>query len=283
MNTLLKKKKSGRQHDSDVHYIIGVSLITLFFFSALYLSFNYEPPESKLIKAITGTGTQEAPKKPLETAVPLPEKKKLKPKVSENNKSSAILLNDSDSYAKYVLHNISNGMNILPYFNESNLIRRFVTFVDSLANENLAMTTNPTTLSMDKFNIKSENEQLFLDPDNYRRYDILADFIADMDQKNFLAAYQQAQPLLEEAFTELGYENIKFTDRLEQTFQEILLAPVIKKPILLIKDEKSYKFADTNLENLSATQKLMIRMGPNNTVKIQNRVREIVTQLNNTP
>ena len=283
MNIVLKKKKSNRHSDTDIHYVIGVSLITLFFFSALYLSFNYEPPESKLIKAITGTGTQEAPKAPLETAVPLPEKKNLKPKINKKSKSSAILLNDSDSYAKYVLHNISNGMNILPYFNENNLIRRFVSFVDSLANNTLATSTNPTKLSMAKFNIKSMNNQLFLDTDNYRRYDILADFIADMDQKNFLVAYQQAQPLLEEAFTELGYKDIKFTDRLEQTFQEILMAPVIKKPIVLIKDNQRYKFADTNLEKLSATQKLMIRMGPNNTVKIQNRVREIITQINNNP
>ena len=174
-------------------------------------------------------------------------------------------------------------MNILPYFNESNLIRRFVSFVDGLANNSLETSTNPTKLAMEKFNIKSMNNQLFLDTDNYRRYDILADFIADMDQQNFLIAYQQAQPLLEEAFTELGYQDIKFTDRLEETFKEILTAPVINQPILLIKDNERYKFADTTLENLSATQKLMIRMGPNNTLKIQNRVREIVAQINKQP
>jgi hypothetical protein len=60
-----------------------------------------------------------------------------------------------------------------------------------------------------------------------------------------------------------------------------LAAPVIEGRIALVRPTVNYKFADQKLEALSPVRKQMIRMGPENTRIIQNKVRMLVEELVN--
>ena len=51
--------------------------------------------------------------------------------------------------------------------------------------------------------------------------------------------------------------------------------PVIRAPIRLVRPKVTYQFADPELETLSAGQKILIRMGPDNAVRVKARIMEL--------
>ena len=70
----------------------------------------------------------------------------------------------------------------------------------------------------------------------------------------------------------------------------MLATPDVSGPIRLIKPEAFYLFADEDLESLSAGQKVLLRMGPENAARIKAKLAEPLSQrvvrlmkLNSTP
>ena len=55
----------------------------------------------------------------------------------------------------------------------------------------------------------------------------------------------------------------------------MLATPAVPQPIALVRTETYYQFADPSLQGLSAGQKLLLRMGPDNAAKLKARLREI--------
>ena len=74
---------------------------------------------------------------------------------------------------------------------------------------------------------------MYLNPEGFHRYDAYVDSIAKMDEQTLMVTYKQMTPMLEEAFTELGYSNAKFNDRMLQAIKILLAAPIIEDPIEL--------------------------------------------------
>ena len=115
----------------------------------------------------------------------------------------------------------------------------------------------------------------YLNPDGYHRYDLYANFIAGLSDKDLVATYTELKPLFAEAFTELGYSDIDFDKRMQQAFSMVASAPIIEDPIELSSISVNYKYVDPNLEALPNAQKLLIRMGPDNTRKIKEAVKKL--------
>jgi hypothetical protein len=59
----------------------------------------------------------------------------------------------------------------------------------------------------------------------------------------------------------------------------LLETPVIDRPIRLVRPVVMYRFEDPKLETLSAAQKQLIRMGPDNTRAIQTKLGEMAREL----
>ena len=60
---------------------------------------------------------------------------------------------------------------------------------------------------------------------------------------------------------------------------DLLAAPDIEEPIKLIRPNVFYLYADPNLEGRSAGQKILMRMGKNNSAKIKAKLSEIKRQI----
>jgi hypothetical protein len=58
-----------------------------------------------------------------------------------------------------------------------------------------------------------------------------------------------------------------------------LAAPEPQGPIALVQPKVFYQFADPKLEDLSAGQKLMVRMGPANERALKAKLRDFRTEL----
>ncbi len=123
-------------------------------------------------------------------------------------------------------------------------------------------------------------ESWFIAQRSYQRYDRLVRAFAAIDVSLAIRVYQKLQPLMEQVFREFGYPD---TYHLEDIFQkaaaEIIAAPIIVGRIAVVRPSVDYKFVDKKLEALNPVHKQMLRMGPENTRMIQEKLRELVQKL----
>jgi hypothetical protein len=77
----------------------------------------------------------------------------------------------------------------------------------------------------------------------------------------------------------LGYPHQDFQDTLIRAIKELLGTPIVEGDIALKEGVISYYMVDEDLEGLSDAQKHLLRMGPQNTRKIQNKLREMAVAL----
>jgi len=117
--------------------------------------------------------------------------------------------------------------------------------------------------------------QFVMDPANYPRYTPYVEMLEGVDATRLAAAYRDYQPLFEEAFRQLGYPEGDFGQRLGAVIDELLATPEVTEPARLIKPEAYYLFVDENLESLTAGQKALIRMGPDNAARVKAKLVEI--------
>jgi len=122
--------------------------------------------------------------------------------------------------------------------------------------------------------------KMYISTQAYRRYDALAQAINSIDKQGAVALYYKYLPLFQAVFAEFSYpDNYQLLDSIKAATSKIIQAPVISGEIEVIRPSVRYKFADPKLENLSALDKQMLRMGPDNTQLIQKKLRELIQQL----
>jgi len=129
--------------------------------------------------------------------------------------------------------------------------------------------------------VQEQGQEIYLNQQGYTRYDLYVDIINSIDIEFATNQYMTLKPLFNSAYQELGYPNGSFEDTLYQAIEVLLAAPVIRDPIRLVAPSAMYKFADPSLERLPAAHKLMIRMGPDNQVKLQPKLQQIQLALEN--
>jgi hypothetical protein len=153
---------------------------------------------------------------------------------------------------------------------------RFVVTVDNLTAPKLPQKFQVTNPPPGYFLAnKDAEERQFVDPSNYRRYDVYVQFVQSIDIKTISSVYVRYYPLFQEAYENLGYPNQYFNDRLIEVIDHLLAAPDVTTPVELVRPSVYYKFADPDLEGLSAGQKILIRIGYDNAFKVKSKLREL--------
>ncbi|ABZ74959.1 conserved hypothetical protein [Shewanella halifaxensis HAW-EB4] len=250
-----------------------------------YLSGNEKVEELQVIAPIVIPDP--IPEQPLETeAVPEPEviveaESVQLPEVDPVPQVEPLpALADSDEFVHQKVTNVADGMAIEPLLIEDNLVRQFVVFVDNLAQGELARKVSPLKAPNNSFTVSEIANKTYINPDSYHRYDLYADFLASLNDEELAKTYKELTPLLSEAFVELGYNDISFNERMQQAIEVMLDAPIIEQPIELDGVSVNYQFVDPKLEALPNAQKLMVRMGPENSRKVKSALRRLQKHLN---
>ncbi|MBI2754222.1 MAG: DUF3014 domain-containing protein [Betaproteobacteria bacterium] len=161
----------------------------------------------------------------------------------------------------------------------SGLIRRIVATVDNLPRRTAPRRMMPLHPVPGRFITSGAREQSSLDPANSRRYAPHVRMMEAVPAGALVLAYVQAYPLFQRAYEELGYGGKYFNDRLLEAIDDLLAAPEVDTPIKLLQPKVLYEFADPDLETRSAGQKIMIRMGAENALKVKAKLREIRQEL----
>ncbi|WP_084605251.1 DUF3014 domain-containing protein [Psychromonas aquimarina] len=184
-------------------------------------------------------------------------------------------LNNSDSIVLTSAQQLSPLPEYAPKLAEQDIIRNFVVFIDNFSSGDLLSRFSPLTKPSENFSVVKRDNEIYLNEQSYRRYDIYVDIINSMDVDYAMAQYRRLKPLFNEAYQEIGYPENSFDSTLYNAIDNVLNAPVIREPIKLIAPSAMYKFADPELEALSSADKLMIRMGPSNILKLRSKLQQI--------
>jgi hypothetical protein len=81
--------------------------------------------------------------------------------------------------------------------------------------------------------------------------------------------YLRFYPLFQEAYEDLGYPDAYFNDRMIDVINHLIATPNINDPIILHRPHVLYEFIHPELEALSSGQKLLIRLGSRNSIKVK--------------
>lgn len=187
-------------------------------------------------------------------------------------------LAESDGFIRDLLKAASPDPHLAEWLGQDNLVRRFATVVDVLADGGLP--TRPLAFLAPKspFMASERGGRVVIDPRTYARYDAVADVIASLDAATCARVYGWVVPLLDEAYKDLGHPQGGVENAVAAGFAELLGAAVPPGEIALTKVEKGhtlYVFTDPDLEALSPAQKALVRMGPSNAAKVQAKLAEL--------
>ena len=80
-------------------------------------------------------------------------------------------------------------------------------------------------------------------------------------RRALVTLYVRHYPLFQQAYREIGYPNGHFNDRLVEAIDLMLATPEAPASLKLVQPKIFYEFADRDLEQLPAGQKLMLRIG----------------------
>lgn len=183
------------------------------------------------------------------------------------------LLEESDRAVLDVLAEWLGAAPVENLFVKEQLISRIVTTIDALDSRQLAPQVLPLRPPAGKFLVLG-GAVTTVHSDNAARYEPYVRIASLLDTRRTVEWYVRHYPLFQEAYEELGRPG-HFNDRLVGIIDHLAATPQPGEQPALIKPEAVWLFEDPDLEALSAGQKLLLRIGPENRVAITTKLKEI--------
>jgi hypothetical protein len=169
---------------------------------------------------------------------------------------------------------------------------RVAATVDNLARAHAAPLKWPVSTTPGRFTVQAaaDGEGQVISPANAQRYAPFVAFVTSLDSAGAVQLYARMYPLLQQSYRELGYPGQSFHNRLIAVIDNLLAAPEptgpvhvrlteVKGPVASTRPWVRYEFEDSRLEQLTAGQKMLVRMGPENERKLKTKLREIRSEL----
>ncbi len=159
------------------------------------------------------------------------------------------------------------------------LVQRCVSTVDALPRQMVPLFSLPVRLPAGSFQVQATPAGPVISASNARRYERYVRLLEQADPKAVVSWYLRHYGLFQQAYRDLGYPHAYFNDRLVAVIDHLLAAPNVMPPVALVSAPPLYRYANPQLQDLSAGQKLMIRLGPDDEARVKARLRLIRAQL----
>ena len=161
------------------------------------------------------------------------------------------------------------------WFLRPGVVHRIVATIDNLPGDKLPQQVMPVRPPGGKFTTIDEGGRVTISPANAARYARYVNLAAQLDIAQLVATYRRYYPLFQQAYRELGYPKGEFNDRLVEAIDDLLEAPQPEPPIALVAPRAMFDYADADLQEASAGQKIMIRLGPENEARVKVKLRQL--------
>jgi hypothetical protein len=186
-----------------------------------------------------------------------------------------VSLDESDELIREMVAGLSTHPELARWLMTDDLIRRFVAAVDNIASGESPRSHMGFLQFPDKFSVIEKDGVLYMDPAGYARYDAVAAVFASLPVPESMDLYRRLAPVIQEAYSNLGYPGVDFDTTLMRAIEELLEVPVVNEDVVLEEKLRSYGMADARLEGMSQAQKHLFRMGPRNVGRIKTKLREL--------
>ncbi|MDP7593906.1 MAG: DUF3014 domain-containing protein [Litorilituus sp.] len=203
-------------------------------------------------------------------------------------------LDESDDWLKIKLPELTWRKELLKLVIDEDMIRRFVVFTDNFAQGTISYEHSPFVLPKAKFSANTEQvgfqEETIANSkvkqkvwqwneSSTRRFSLYVDLLRSMDSDSLVQWYFEVKPLIDEAYSELGYADEDFTITLQDAITRVLDMELPKSSMALIRPSVMYHFADDELEALPDTNKLLLRLGKDNLLVMKSVLLELHEKL----
>jgi hypothetical protein len=184
-------------------------------------------------------------------------------------------LAESDPSLQEALAGLFGSASFNLLFHPQDIVRHFVAAIDNLPRKTVAQRIMPIKPVTGAFRTSGPEGNIVVGRDNAARYSPYVRVLEAVDSAKLVALYVRFYPLFQQAYAELGYPSRYFNDRLFEVIDHLLATPDVRGPIPLIQPKVMYEYADPALQDLSAGQKMLVRMGPENEAKVKAKLREL--------
>jgi len=226
-----------------------------------------------------------APKEsPLPATDSIPEKSEIKeiPKTEEKTEESSfpdlspldLELNESDFTLRQLVKELSTHPLVAKSLISEDLIRKFVAIISNIADGDTPVFHLQDLTPAKGFQVIKRGEKYFMNSRGYTRYAPFANAFASLNTQQCINLYLRLKPSFNKANQELGDSDTTFESRFNLAIEVLLQTPQVSGMIQLEKKVISYAYKDNKLEQLNPVQKHLLRMGPENQKKIQDKLKE---------
>ncbi|HVO07576.1 MAG TPA: DUF3014 domain-containing protein [Burkholderiaceae bacterium] len=201
--------------------------------------------------------------------------------------ASAPMASDPQSMWRLGLEALLGHSAVVRFIQTDDFSRRVVVTVDNLGRAYAPPRLWPVNPTPGRFSVSGDGELRTIAPENAGRYTPLVTMLTAVDARQAAALYVRMYPQLQKAYEELGYPGQYFNDRVVEVIDHLLATPEPRPPgpLMQLTEVKGsvpstqpwlrYEFADTDLQSLSAGQRIMLRVGPAHRQALKAKLTEI--------
>lgn len=186
---------------------------------------------------------------------------------------------------KTALDDLLGAKTVLSFLQVDGVIGRFVATVDNLDREFATPRLWPVNPTPGRFGTQRTEAGETVAAANAARYQPFVRFVEGIDTPRAVALYVRFYPSFQQAYAALGYPRGYFNDRLVGVIDKLLDAPMatapvalklveVKGPVESTRPWTRYEFADPAFEALPIGQKIMLRMGRDNELRLKAKLAE---------
>jgi len=189
-------------------------------------------------------------------------------------KPPLIALADSDDFIRAALAPLFPGLNGMGFWEPENVLQRWVTLINEVADGHVLFKHRWFLTANSSFPVIETENGLLLDPEGYHRFDQMVAAFTDADIDTAMVFLNENKALMDIVFQQFSHSDGFTLNKLFlKSIDMVLAAPIITDDMLVIKKMDRYYFANPDIEGLSGIAKQMIRLGPNNTRSIQDKLK----------
>ncbi|HIB63035.1 MAG TPA: DUF3014 domain-containing protein [Methylococcaceae bacterium] len=189
-------------------------------------------------------------------------------------KPPVIALADSDDFIRAALIPLFHDFNGANLFGQENLLQRFVTLVNDIAQGDILFKHRFFLKPESSFPVLVSGDALILNPEGYHRFNKIVTTFTQVDVDAVMVFISEYKSLMQIVFEQFSHADDYTLDKmLLKSIDAVLAAPIVWEEIQLIKKLSRYQFANPNYEALSGVEKQMIRLGPANTSAVQEKLK----------
>ena len=182
---------------------------------------------------------------------------------------------EGDALARQLGAELSRASEWARWLAEPDIIRRLVAAVNLVAEGNSPRPVLSFLIPAGQFEVVRRGRSIHTSAKSYARYETITRVLTSIDTAAAGKAYGRAKPYLDSAFAQIGRPGQSFDSVLHQAIESLTAAPVPEDEPELEEKGVAYAYKDPKLEQLTAAQKHLLRMGPENERALQAWLRKL--------